>query len=263
MAESTTQNTSNSDSEVLNSRTGGTSTNSEFSDSGCRVAPIGNQLRPAIRAAKIASGVSTEFRIEPIGNQLTPAFDAANKAKMANEVGLTSYLHRLDDDAKLQPYLKKRRDALIDLANTIDASMIDSAIRTLAQLLSSFELASNEAKSIYADRLNGESAYDYIIRTNPDYPRYQGKRKDGDIIDWLRVNYRDTGYIDGLLFTRASLRKLDKKASQGLDDWSRSNKILPSDLNIPLKKGQAAALVARFTPEEINAATSIKIRSYS
>ena len=133
----------------------------------------------------------------------------------------------------------------------------DEILKIVKQSLAGTWKAATNKPSIYDKRKEGEPAHEFIMRTWKNRPLYRGKKIDGDIISFIRRTYQDKGYLDGLLFTRATLRKLDTKADSAIENWLTKNKTLPDDLPLPAKKGLSKGLAGHLSPEELRAARSL------
>lgn len=116
----------------------------------------------------------------------------------------------------------------------------------------------SDGTGFYADRHPGETAYDYIVRKDAVPPSYA--RRSG-IVEHLRTHYLSAGLLDGMYFTRATLRKLDAGADQALQNWLRNN-ALPVDLLLPTRSDLTVQLLrdVELTPEQIRAATALAHR---
>lgn len=112
------------------------------------------------------------------------------------------------------------------------------------------------ATSIYDQRLDGESVEDFVRRTHPNYQPFRGKKIDGEITEYLKRMFRDYGYLDGKLFTRSVLRKIDSAADEALKNFLRTGS-LPNELPLPNKWGQSKSMVHGLTDEQLRAARSL------
>jgi len=151
-----------------------------------------------------------------------------------------------------------RAERLLEIFERLSPKKKDELLRYAFELEAMGDNES-ETQSVYAARMEGEPAHEFIVRKNIAPPLYRGKRKDGDIVSFLRTHYKEAGLLDGQLFTRATLRRLDPAADQALKNFLRTND-LPADIDLPNKKGQALDLAKGLSPEQLKAARALALK---
>jgi hypothetical protein len=89
----------------------------------------------------------------------------------------------------------------------------------------------------------------------PDHKPFETVWKDGGVVEYIKNTFGARGFLDGRLFTKAVLSKLDHKAWKGLENWlAKPGNALPADVPVPSKHEGSKQLVADWTPEALKAA---------
>ncbi|MDX2287235.1 MAG: hypothetical protein NW217_00220 [Hyphomicrobiaceae bacterium] len=152
-----------------------------------------------------------------------------------------------------------RRLTLEDILSLIDPRDDDPARRAIreiaeARISGKFKSATIQCRSIYDDRQDGESVEDFVRRRFPEIRKYRGKSDDGDVITFIREEYGSRGLLDGQLFTRAVLRRLDPAAEKAVQNWLTANDYAAYGIQLPRKQDSVARLAEQLTIDEMRAA---------
>jgi hypothetical protein len=120
-----------------------------------------------------------------------------------------------------------------------------------------------QKSSVYDAMKPNEAVADFVLRTyeramQRSFATYRGVDEDGDIVPYLINAFGP--YLDGKLFSRAVLGKLDKAAYRAVVRYLTRHKTLPHDLSLPSKPEQSELLAEPFTDGERRAVTAVSRR---
>lgn len=197
----------------------------------------------------------------------TEDFDNNTSNKVRLDNGEVSPAYR-GDESSVSGKTADLKTEFLSLVENLDGKALEQAYATVLKatgktsklipdLTKSFSEEPKSTKSIYDAREPNELVHDFIERIYSDRQMYRSKKLDGDIIPFIEKVYKDKGLMDGKLFTRSVLKKLDNKAHTALKNWLLvKDNTLSSEFLLPSKYGQSVHIVSELSIEQIRAAHS-------
>lgn len=157
--------------------------------------------------------------------------------------------------------LEEKRRELLKIVRELESSKLSHAFHAVKEIDKAVSLEPVPGDK-YSEMEKGEYVHDFISRTNPCLRLYRGKKQDGCIIEFLRQTYKREGYLDGVYFTRKTLRLLDPKADKAVNNYMSNGGVLPEDIPLPRSRKLPREIVKDFTSDQIRAAKTLYDQGY-